>query len=121
MGSKMDFELDITGHAGDEVESAYTPNGKMFSKVSVAVDVGYGEYNRTEWVDVVVWGEKPATNFANMVQKGTLLRVVGEPKINAYINKKGEVKASFDLSCREFKILGKGKPKSEESETPYDE
>lgn len=121
MGNKMDFELDITGNCGRDVDSAYTPNGKLFAKVSVAVEVGYGEYKRTEWVNVTVWGDKQAENFGKFVQKGTRLRVKGEPKVNTWIGKDGEAHASLELTCHEFSILKNGKPKEEEDSTPYDE
>lgn len=120
MGSKMDYVLDATGNVGRDVESAYTPAGKLVARTSMAVEVGYGEYKRTEWLNLVVWGEKFAQNFANLVQKGTRLRIQGDPKLNVWIGKDGEAKGTLDVSVREFSVIKNGKPKSGDEVNPYD-
>lgn len=121
MGSKMDFVLDATGNVGRDVSLAFTPAGKLFAKTSMAVEVGWGDYKRTEWLNIVVWGEKSAQNFHDFVQKGTRIRIQGEPKINSWLGKDGEVKANFELSVSEWSVLKNGKPKGEQEETPYDD
>ena len=121
--SEMDFRIDATGNVGKDPEQSYTPKGKLMTKASLAVTVGHGDYKHTEWIDLVVWGEKPGNLFSSLVQKGTTLRVIGVPQVNAWVSKQdGSAKAQFQVTVNEFRVLKNGKPREseEESENPYE-
>jgi single-strand DNA-binding protein len=113
--------MQVIGNLGHDVELKYTDGGKLFAKTTVAVEVGYGEKKETEWMSIVVWGDVPAQRFHDFCQKGTGVFLSGTPKVNAWKSKDGEAKGQIDLNVREFRVLKNGKPKGEESSTPYDE
>ena len=105
---------------GKDPESKFTPNGTMVTEVTAAVEMGTGEYKRTEWIKLTGWGEKFGELFTGMTQKGTYLWVSGAPKVDAWV-KDGEAKSQLNVTVKSWKILGGGKPKGEEESTPYDE
>lgn len=120
MGSKMDWKLTAEGNVGRDPSLKFTPAGKLFAEVSMAVEVGYGDYKRTEWVNVTVWGEKSAQNFHDFVGKGTRIRIEGDPKLNTWTSKEGESKAQINVSVYDWKVVKNAKPKGEKAPTPYD-
>lgn len=116
----MKFEAFCT--LGKEPEQRYTPSGKMVTSVSAAVEVGSGDYKKTEWIQITIWGEKFGNLFCSMVKKGTFVWVSGTPSVNAWSSKDGEVKAQINVSLKDFRLLrgGKSRDESGDEETPYD-
>lgn len=105
---------------GRDPERRYTPKGKLVTSVSAAVEVGSGEYKKTEWIGITVWGEKYGNLFNNMVKKGTFVWVSGTPSVNSWEGKDGETKTQIDIALKDFRVLRSGKPREAEEETPYD-
>ena len=112
--------MQVIGNLGHGVELQYTDSGKLFAKSSVGVEVGWGDKKDTLWVSVVVWSEESAQRFHDFCQKGTKVFLSGTPTVNAWKSKDGEAKAQISLNVKEFRVLSGGKPKGEESPTPYD-
>lgn len=117
MSNRLHFTMDATGNVGKDPQQSYTPNGKMKTTTSIAVETGSGDFKKTVWVYLTVWGEKAGGWFKKMVKKGTRIRVTGEP--SAFLL--GE-DAAISIVVREWDILKNGRPKDEdeEDETPYD-
>jgi single-strand DNA-binding protein len=111
--------IEVFGTLGKDPESKYTPSGTMVTEVSIAVDMGTGEYKRTDWYKLTIWGEQRGEMFTGMAQKGTYVFIAGAPKLETWANKDGEAQAQLSLNVNEFRILRNGKPR-ESQETPYD-
>ena len=107
---------------GRDPEQRYTPQGKLVTSVTAAADVGSGDYKKTEWIQITVWGEKFGNLFNGMVKKGTFVWVSGVPNINIWKSKKDdEVKTQINLTLKDFRILRGGKARDEsESDNPYE-
>ena len=112
--------MQVIGNLGRDVETQYTDAGKLFSKTSVGVEVGWGDKKDTEWINVVVWGDESAQRFHDFCQKGTKVFLSGTPRSKAWKSKDGEAKGNIELNVKEFRVLSGGKPKGEEAATPYD-
>lgn len=107
----------IVGRAGNAPPMRYTPDGTPVTSLSVAVNTGYGDKQRTIWYRVSCW-RKTAEAVNQYVQKGALLLCEGElsePK--PYQSKgDGEWRASLDLVAYTVKFLSsKGERAVEES------
>lgn len=107
---------------GRDPESRYTSAGKMVTSVTAAVDTGSGDYKKTEWYKLTIWGEKFGELFSNMTQKGTYVWVSGVPKLDSWVNKEDEPQAQININVKDFRILRNGKPRGDEEEgdNPYE-
>lgn len=95
----------IVGRAGNAPTMRYTPDGTPVTSLSVAVNTGYGDKQRTVWYRVSCW-RKTAEAVNQYVKKGALLLCEGElsePK--PYQGKDGEWRASLDLVAYTVKFL----------------
>ena len=95
----------IVGRAGNDPQMRYTPDGTPVTSLSVAVNTGHGDQQRTVWYRVSCW-RKTAEAVNQYVKKGALLLCEGElsePK--PYQGKDGEWRASLDLVAYTVKFL----------------
>ena len=95
----------IVGRAGNDPQMRYTPDGTPVTSLSVAVNTGHGDKQRTVWYRVSCW-RKTAEAVNQYVKKGALLLCEGElsePK--PYQGKDGEWRASLDLVAYTVKFL----------------
>lgn len=106
----------IVGRAGGDPQMRHTPDGTPVTSLSVAVNTGYGDKQRTVWYRVTCW-RKTAEAVGQYVRKGELLLCEGElsePK--PFQGKDGTWRASLDLTCYTVKFLSsKGERQAEES------
>lgn len=81
-------------------ELRYTPGkGTPIAKVTIAIDNGYGENKKTDFIPVVIWG-KQAENTAQYCTKGSLVAVEGRISTRTYEHdgvKKYAVEVSANL------------------------
>ena len=106
----MYHRTTIVGRAGNDPQMRYTPDGTPVTSLSVAVNTGYGDKQRTVWYRVSCW-RKTAEAVNQYVKKGALLLCEGElsePK--PYQGKDGEWRASLDVTARSVQFLS---PKGE--------
>ena len=69
--------VNIIGNITKDVELKYTQNNKAVVTVTVAVNDGYGDNQKTYFLDVQVW-EKQAENLAKYCGKGSKIAVSGK-------------------------------------------
>lgn len=69
--------INIIGNLTKDVEVKYTQNNKAVTTVTVAVNEGYGDNQKTYFIDVQVW-EKQAENLAKYCSKGSKIAVSGK-------------------------------------------
>ena len=97
----------IMGRLGKAPELRYLPtSGEAVCNISVAVDVGYGEHQRTEWYQVSVFG--PSAEAVNQYcDVGSIVLVYGDDlKASAYKSRQGEARASLQLISRRVVFAG---------------
>lgn len=69
--------VNIIGNITKDVELKYTQNNKAVVTVTLAVNEGYGESQKTYFIDVQVW-EKQAENISKYCGKGSKIAVTGK-------------------------------------------
>ena len=82
--------------------------GTPVSTFKLAIDDGYGENKKTDFIPVVLWG-KSAENLANYLNKGTLVAVSGKVSTRSYDAKDGSKKYITEITadmCGGVKLLG---------------
>lgn len=94
------------GRLGADPEMAYSQEGEPRTTFRLAVDVGYGDNKRTDWVRVTVWG-KQAESVNAYCKKGAKVLVEGNDlSPYAFIDKdSGEARATLQLTARDVRFL----------------
>lgn len=69
--------VNIIGNITKDVELKYTQNNKAVTTVTVAVNEGYGDNQKTYYIDIQIW-EKVAENTAKYCSKGSKIAVSGK-------------------------------------------
>src|SRR5574344_309179 len=69
--------VNIIGNITKDVELKYTQNNKAVTTVTLAVNEGYGESQKTYFIDVQIW-DKQAENLEKYCSKGSKIAVSGK-------------------------------------------
>jgi single-strand DNA-binding protein len=69
--------VNIIGNITKDIEVKYTQNNKAVTTVSIAVNEGFGDTQKTYFIDVQVW-EKQAENLVKYCGKGSKIAVSGK-------------------------------------------
>ena len=92
--------LLIRGRLGSEPELRFTKNGQAVTNLSIAVEQGYGDNKRTEWVRVAIWGQQAETVNQHL-STGDLISCAAEKfSINAYAAKDDSVRGQLEITAR---------------------
>lgn len=102
----------MTGRFTKEHELRYTGNGTAVVNNTIAVDDGFGEHKRTDFINVVYFG-KIAEVIALRSQKGTQVNVIGNLRMNTYTNSNGQKVYSYVVHGEEIDFLQGKKSKPE--------
>jgi len=90
----------FSGRLVADSETRFTPNGKAVTTFKLAVDSGYGEYKRTDFLPFVMFGND---KLGQHLTKGKALTVTSELQTRNYDNKEGR-----KVYVTEFKVLPGG-------------
>jgi len=93
----------IVGRLTRDPELRYTQTGKAVTSFSVAVDTGFGENKRTDFVPVISW-EKLAETCSNNLTKGRRILVEGRLQIRDY-EKDGQKRRTADVVAQNIEFL----------------
>jgi single-strand DNA-binding protein len=80
--------LTLIGFLGQDAETRSTPNGTVYTRLSLATSVswkekGSNEYKtRTEWHRIISWNK--LAEWAGTLQKGAYIEVEGELRYREY-------------------------------------
>lgn len=100
--------IEIIGRTVVKPELLESKEGKSYATVRIAVNKlqknkDEKEENKVTYYDVLVFGKR-AEKSQNL-DKGTLMRVVGDFSVKPYITKSGEGKAELLIFARDFQVL----------------
>ena len=94
----------IVGNLGDNPEMRFTQSEKALTKMSVAVNTGFGDHERTDWHDVVVWGPQ-AEACDKHLHKGSRVLVYGQMRKSTWEDDDGQKHSRWELVAREVTFL----------------
>jgi single-strand DNA-binding protein len=69
--------VNIIGNITKDIELRYTQNQKSVTTVTLAINEGYGDNQKTHFIDIQVW-EKQAENLKKYCGKGSKIAVSGK-------------------------------------------
>lgn len=96
-----------TGRLTKEPEVRYTKSGKCVCRLNIAVDDGYGENKRTDFIPATVWGKFGEVCSRNLV-KGQKVTIAGKIAQNIY-EKNGVKWSAIEVIAREVQFGAKPK------------
>lgn len=96
---------NITGRLTKDAEFKTLSSGKHMTEISCAVNTGFGQYKKTTYVKVSVWGDS-LQKLVPYLKKGSLIATSGELTTNEWTSKQdGTVHTDLCISARDVQLL----------------
>lgn len=105
----------LIGRVTKEIDLKKTQTGKSVIRFTLAVDKGYGEKKKTNFIDCQAW-EGVADTIYKYVQKGDMLSVSGE-LVNNNFESNGVKQYSYIVNVNEMYFLPNKREKKEYQDT----
>ena len=91
------------GHLTRDIEVRYLATGKAIAKFSIAINSGYGDNKRTDFIPIVCF-DKLAEVCGNNLGKGRRVLIEGRLQISEY-EKDGQKRRSTDVVAQNVEFL----------------
>ena len=98
------FKTFIIGNLTSNPERKATQSGKGLAIFTIAVNSGYGEHKKTNYIKCLAW-DKLADVVLTWLHKGDKAMVIGEIFASPYMGKDGQPKATMEINVRELEFL----------------
>jgi len=113
--------LIFRGRLGQNPELRHTKDGKAVTNLSLAVDQGYGDNKRTEWIRVTLW-DKQASAACDYLQRGDLVEIhTSSFRINAYATQDGIIRGQLEVTARRVDYIITKRNPNEAPATNYED
>lgn len=115
-------KIQIVGRIGRDPELRYTPDGKLVSDFSVAINKRHKDTNgntkeESLWFKVTFWGEK-ASFASQYLKKGRLIYIDGELRFREYTDRNGQIRGSLEVLGHDFKMIDSRPDERHDEEMP---
>lgn len=111
----------LMGRLTKDPELRRTDSGKAVTSFTVAIDAGYGENKKTDFINCVAW-EKTAEFVNKHFTKGQMIALVGRISTRSYEGQDGRKNYVTEVVINEVSFAGGKKdetaPKENEDFTP---
>lgn len=105
----------LIGRLTRDPELRYTPNEKAVCNFTLAVDSGFGDNKRTDFINIVVWGKQGET-CSQYLAKGKLAAVDGRLQVRSYDGKDGNKRYAHEVVADGVRFLS---PKDDNEPAPW--
>ena len=96
--------VELVGRIVAKPELRYTINGIAFTRFNLAVNQGYGDNKKTDFIPIIVW-KNQAENVCKYLDKGSLVSIEGRIQTGVYEDKEGNKKTTFDVVAESVEFL----------------
>lgn len=96
-----------TGYIGKDCEVRVTPNGKSIAGFPLPVKSGYGDHEKTTWIECKLFGKRAEGKLPGMLTKGTKVSVSGELTNRQYDKQDGSNGYSLELAVNDLELMSK--------------
>jgi single-strand DNA-binding protein len=103
----MSNVFSCTGRVGRDAEVKYLPSGSAILNVTVATNTGFGDKQKTLWLQVSIFGKRAEGSLKDYLKKGQQVFVSGELSQNEYQANDGTTKTSLVLIANIVDLIGK--------------
>jgi single-strand DNA-binding protein len=111
----------FTGRLTKDAQLKTLPTGKQLLEVNAAINTGYGNYKKTLFVKINLWGVR-GEKIAGFLKKGGLVGVVGVLSKNVWQGNDGTEHSDLVVDAADLQMLSSKKTEAEsESESSTDD
>lgn len=96
-----------TGHLYKDAEFRTLATGKQLLSFDLAVNTGWGEYQKTLSIRVQQWGER-GKKIVDYLKKGKAVAVSGTLSMNEWVGKDGAKRQQLALDTNSVQFLASG-------------
>ena len=111
-------KIFLSGNLTKEPEIRYTQNGKCVTRMSIAVNQGYGDKQSTDFFNLIAW-EKTAELCGKYLAKGSKILVEGRLKNNNY-EKEGVKHYAVDMIVESVEFMNKKSDSKKSADNNFD-
>ena len=98
--------FSFTGRLTRDAESRTTPSGLAILKFSVANNTGFGEKQKTNYINCALFGKHAEGGLKNILSKGQEVAVTGELNLNEFTKQDGTKSASLECNVNSVDLIG---------------
>lgn len=99
--------LIISGRLPQDCEIKSTQGGTTLCSFSVGVKSGYGDKEKTNWINCNLWGKRAEGKLPDYLKKGQEVVVAGELSIDKF-EKDGQTKYFTKVNVDKLDLVGGG-------------
>ena len=99
----------VSGNVGKDAVLRVTPNGKHIASFSIPAKTGFGENEKTSWLNCKMFGAM-ADKLSVAVVKGAKVTVSGEFVIEEWTRQDGSTAATPTILVRDIDLPPRGTP-----------
>jgi single-strand DNA-binding protein len=115
--------IQLIGNLGRDPELRHTAGGKAVTNLRLAVSIGRGDNQRTDWFDVVVW-DSLAEACHQYLHTGSRIFVAGRLQIRQWEGNDGQARCAAEVVARQVLFLdppaGTGAPEAGQADEAPD-
>ena len=112
-------QVVLMGRLTRDIELRHTGTGTPVCNFTIAVDNGYGDNKRTDFIGCLAWN-KTAEFAHNYFQKGQMIIVIGRLQTRTWEGKDGKKNYVTEVVAHEVKF-GESKKTQDKQEKPEDD
>ncbi|MBT4196259.1 MAG: single-stranded DNA-binding protein [Gammaproteobacteria bacterium] len=98
--------FSFTGRLTQDAEMQATSSGLSILKFSVANNTGFGDKQKTNYINCALFGKRAEGQLRNYLKKGQEVAVSGEVNLNQYTKKDGQQGASLECNVNGVDLIG---------------
>ena len=104
----------LQGRTTANIETRETSSGASVANFTLAIDRGFGDDKKTDFIPCVAFG-KTAETIIKYVTKGTLILISGSLQTKSWEDKEGNKRTGFEVVTQEFAFCETKTPSSANS------
>ncbi len=109
--------ITVSGNVGKDAVLRVTPNGKHISSFSIPAKTGFGENEKTSWLNCKMFGAM-AEKLSTAIVKGAKVTVSGEFVIEEWTRKDGSQAQTPTILVRDIDLPPRGVSGSDQPRQP---
>ena len=106
---------NFTGNIGKDCEVGATQGGTTVCKFTVAVKSGYGDNQKTTWVNCRLWGKRAEGKVTEYLKKGQKVAISGECELAEWQGQDGSQNKALMVNVNDLDLCGTVTPQSQQA------
>jgi single-strand DNA-binding protein len=109
----------FTGRLTRDAEFRSTPSGLSILKFSVANNTGFGDKQKTNYVNCLIFGKRAEGKLKDYLKKGQEVAVSGELNLSEFKKRDGTSGASLECNVNSVDLIGGRQQSQEPADVPF--